>query len=96
MHFRARGLWRGHVEIAAVRGLHGERNDAPAAHLLPSGAGHDGMAMIDLTDIAMIFLRCTGGISHNPNEDVTKEDVAAGARVLMRFIENFRPKEGGV
>jgi allantoate deiminase len=63
---------------------------------LPSGAGHDGMAMIDLTDIAMIFLRCTGGISHNPDEDVTKEDVAVGARVLMRFIENFRPKEGGV
>ena len=31
---------------------------------LPSGAGHDGMAMIDIADVAMIFVRCRGGISH--------------------------------
>ena len=28
---------------------------------LPSGAGHDGMAMIDIADVAMIFVRCRGG-----------------------------------
>jgi hypothetical protein len=33
---------------------------------LPSGAGHDGMAMIDIADVAMIFVRCRGGISHHP------------------------------
>ena len=58
---------------------------------LPSGAGHDGMAMIDITDIAMIFVRCRGGISHNPAEHATLADVDAAARVMLRVIENFRP-----
>lgn len=59
---------------------------------LPSGAGHDGMAMIDIADIAMLFVRCRGGISHNPAEHVETADVQAGARVLLRMIENFEPK----
>ncbi|MCA6117480.1 allantoate amidohydrolase [Bradyrhizobium sp. WSM 1738] len=58
---------------------------------LPSGAGHDGMAMIDIADIAMLFVRCRGGISHNPAEHVEPADADAGARVLLGFIENFRP-----
>jgi allantoate deiminase len=58
---------------------------------LPSGAGHDGMAMIDVADIGMIFVRCQGGISHNPAEHVEDADAEAGARVLLRFIENFEP-----
>jgi allantoate deiminase len=60
---------------------------------LPSGAGHDGMAMIDVTDVAMIFVRCRGGISHHPDEHVDTADADAGARVLLRLIENFRPKQ---
>jgi allantoate deiminase len=59
---------------------------------LPSGAGHDGMAMIDVADVAMLFVRCRGGISHNPAEHVEPADADAGARVLLRLIENFRPK----
>jgi len=59
---------------------------------LPSGAGHDGMAMIDLTDIGMLFVRCEKGISHNPAEAITLDDVAISARVFLRFIENFRPQ----
>ncbi|MBL8520797.1 MAG: allantoate amidohydrolase [Betaproteobacteria bacterium] len=62
-----------------------------AVRRLPSGAGHDGMAMIDLTDIGMLFLRCERGISHNPAEAVTAADVETGARVLLRFIEHFNP-----
>ena len=58
---------------------------------LPSGAGHDGMAMIDIADVAMLFVRCRGGISHHPDEHVEAADVDAGARVLLRLIENFRP-----
>jgi len=57
---------------------------------LPSGAGHDGMAMIAIADIGMIFLRCEKGISHNPAEAVSVADAETGARVLLRFIENFR------
>ena len=62
---------------------------------LPSGAGHDGMAMIDISDVAMLFVRCRGGISHNPAEHVELPDADAGARVLLRLIENFRPRLPG-
>ncbi|WP_170991418.1 MULTISPECIES: allantoate amidohydrolase [Bradyrhizobium] len=62
-----------------------------AAFELPSGAGHDGMAMVDVADIGMIFVRCRGGISHNPAEHVELADADTGARVLLRFVENFRP-----
>ena len=62
---------------------------------LPSGAGHDGMAIIDLTDVAMIFVRCRGGISHHPDEHADIADVEAGARVLSRVIEAFRPRPEG-
>jgi allantoate deiminase len=59
---------------------------------LPSGAGHDGMAIIDLTDIGMLFVRCEKGISHNPAEAITLADVEIAARVWLRFIENFDPE----
>lgn len=59
---------------------------------LPSGAGHDGMAMKALADIGMLFVRCKGGISHNPAEDITAEDAAVSARVFLRLIEQFQPR----
>jgi allantoate deiminase len=62
-----------------------------AVRKLPSGAGHDGMAIIDLTDIGMLFVRCEKGISHNPAEAITLADVETAARVWLRFIENFDP-----
>jgi allantoate deiminase len=67
------------VESEGLRVLH-----------LPSGAGHDGMAMKAIADIAMLFVRCKGGISHNPAEAISEEDAATGARVLYRFIHDFR------
>src|SRR6266404_863995 len=60
---------------------------------LPSGAGHDGMAMIDIADVGMVFVRCRGGISHHPDEHVELADAHAGARVLLRLIENFRARD---
>ena len=62
---------------------------------LPSGAGHDGMAMIDIADVGMVFVRCRGGISHHPDEHVDTADADAGARVLLRLIENFKPRVAG-
>jgi allantoate deiminase len=59
---------------------------------LPSGAGHDAMAMIDIADVGMMFVRCTAGISHNPAESISVEDAAAGARALLRFIRDFTPR----
>jgi allantoate deiminase len=58
---------------------------------LPSGAGHDGMAIKAIADIAMLFVRCRGGISHNPAESITEEDAAIGARVFFAFIGGFQP-----
>ncbi len=63
-----------------------------AVRRLPSGAGHDGMALRAVADIAMLFVRCAKGISHNPAEAITAADAATGARVLMRFIEAFGTK----
>ena len=58
---------------------------------LPSGAGHDGMAMKAIADIAMLFVRCKGGISHNPAESIREEDAGIGAAILYRFMHEFRP-----
>ncbi|WP_370153897.1 allantoate amidohydrolase [Ferrovibrio sp.] len=58
---------------------------------LPSGAGHDAATLAPLCPIAMIFMRCTRGISHNPLEAVIPEDVELATGALLHFIENFRP-----
>jgi allantoate deiminase len=49
------------------------------------------MAMVDLVDIGMLFVRCEGGISHNPLEAIKVEDAELSARVFLRFIEHFQP-----
>ena len=54
---------------------------------LTSGAGHDGVTMSALTEIAMLFIRCRGGISHSPSESVAVEDVAVAIEVTSRFLE---------
>jgi allantoate deiminase len=54
---------------------------------LASGAGHDAVAMSALTEVAMLFVRCKGGVSHNPAESVMTEDVAVAIDVLSRFLE---------
>ena len=56
-------------------------------HQLPSGAGHDAAQMAALTPVAMLFVQCKEGISHNPKESVKKEDVDVAIRVLGRFLE---------
>jgi len=58
---------------------------------LASGAGHDAMALAALCPIAMLFVRCGGGISHNPLESITAEDAEVAARVFLDFLEHFDP-----
>ena len=53
-------------------------------HELPSGAGHDAVTMAAVTDIAMLFVRSTGG-SHNPDEAVDEADVALAIEAASRF-----------
>ena len=56
---------------------------------LPSGAGHDAAAMAELCDVGMIFLRSEGGISHNPAERTTLDDVTAGIKIMLAVLEEL-------
>lgn len=56
---------------------------------LVSGAGHDAMVMAALCPTAMLFIRCAGGISHNPAEAVAPADVDTAFAVLTGFIDRL-------
>src|SRR4051794_38551290 len=56
---------------------------------LPSGAGHDAMVMAHVTDVAMLFVRCAGGISHHPDEAVGEADVALAVEAATRFVREL-------
>jgi allantoate deiminase len=58
--------------------------------LLPSGAGHDTMVMGQRWPAGMLFVRCKGGISHNPAESISEDDCAIALAALTRFVEDFR------
>jgi len=58
----------------------------PARRLM-SGAGHDAMAMAALGPVAMLFLRCAGGVSHHPAEHVDPADADAALAAMRGFIE---------
>ena len=62
-----------------------------SARRLPSGAGHDAMAFRGRIPFAMLFVRCRGGVSHNPAEYAAPADIDAGARALLDFVERFAP-----
>jgi allantoate deiminase len=53
---------------------------------LPSGAGHDAAAISAICPVAMLFVRCRGGISHHPAESVKTADVAKAIATLGEFI----------
>ena len=56
------------------------------AYSLPSGAGHDGMHVVELCPMGMIFVRSKDGISHNPKEWSSREDCEAGCEVLYLTV----------
>lgn len=58
---------------------------------LASGAGHDGLAMIALCPIAMLFVRCRGGISHHPDESITEADADVAVQVLLDALRHLDP-----
>lgn len=64
----------GRLRQAIGAGIRSTGDDDPIE--LWSRAGHDGMAVVQVTPVAMLFLRCAGGISHHPDEAVRTEDVA--------------------
>ena len=56
---------------------------------LMSGAGHDAMAVVKLAPVAMLFIRCERGVSHNSAEKVAADDVAVAAQALVSFVERL-------
>ena len=60
---------------------------------LSSGAGHDGQAMAKLCPIGMLFVRCRGGISHNPMEYASPRDLGIAVAALIGFIARFDPSK---
>ncbi len=53
---------------------------------LASGAGHDAVVLSRICPAAMLFVRCAGGISHDPRESVSEEDVAVALDVLEHAV----------
>jgi allantoate deiminase len=53
---------------------------------LPSGAGHDAAALASICPVAMLFVRCRGGVSHHPAESVRQSDVAYAIGALAETI----------
>ncbi len=63
--------------------------------MIASGALHDAMIMERVTKSAMLFTRCKDGISHNPLEFVSLEDISITAKALYRSVSliatNYNP-----
>ena len=61
---------------------------------LVSGAGHDGIPLSSVSPIAMLFVRCFEGISHNPLENVEIMDIAAAVSVSDSFFALLNEDSG--
>jgi allantoate deiminase len=59
------------------------------AHRMSSGAGHDAMVLGAKMPVGMLFLRCEGGISHHPAENVREDDVAAALETGLKFLDRL-------
>jgi allantoate deiminase len=101
---RRRGLrlvWTPVQESAAVRcdpALTRLLSASAARHLaphgqqvisLPSGAGHDAVALSSICPVAMVFVRCKGGVSHHPDESVRRADVECAIGVMADVIRGL-------
>jgi len=57
--------------------------------LLASGAGHDAAVIARIAPVAMLFVRCKGGISHHPDESVKVDDVRVAIEVMNDLIRRW-------
>jgi N-carbamoyl-L-amino-acid hydrolase len=57
---------------------------------MPSGAGHDAMKLHDILPQAMLFVRgLNSGISHNPLESSTNDDIELSVQAFMRLLQGL-------
>jgi allantoate deiminase len=72
----------------SVRAVQGE------APRLISGAGHDAVVVSALAPVAMLFVRCRGGLSHHPGEHAAPADLEAALRALVHFLGSLAADAG--
>ena len=59
-------------------------------HCMPSGAGHDAMKLFEVMPQAMLFVRGqNSGISHNPLESTTSDDMQLAVDAFSLLLENL-------
>ena len=59
-------------------------------HRMPSGAGHDAMKLHEAMPQAMLFVRGeNGGISHNPLESSTADDIQLAVEAFEHLLERL-------
>lgn len=76
---KLQALWENAVQALGV----------PLFHL-PSGAGHDAMKLHEIMPQAMLFVRGqNAGISHNPLESTTSDDMQLAVDAFMHVLHNF-------
>ena len=57
---------------------------------MPSGAGHDAMKLHEVMPQAMLFVRGqNAGISHNPRESTTSDDIQLAAFAMQRLLDDL-------
>ena len=75
---KLQALWEQAVQALGV----------PVFHL-PSGAGHDAMKLHEVMPQAMLFVRGqNAGISHNPLESTTSDDMQLAVDAFMHLLHN--------
>lgn len=74
------------------------RNESKEMGLTPpelmSGPFHDSLSMSYVCNYAMIFVRSKDGISHNPKEYSSPEDIALGVDLLYRTVVQLTKEDG--
>lgn len=67
----------------------------PVFHM-PSGAGHDAMKLHEIMPQAMLFVRGeNGGISHNPLESTTSDDMQLAVQAMQALLEDLASQPVG-
>tara|TARA_R110001592_G_scaffold250073_2_gene512615 strand:- start:60 stop:1298 length:1239 start_codon:yes stop_codon:yes gene_type:complete len=56
---------------------------------IPSGAGHDAVMISKVAPISMLFVRCKDGVSHNPEEHASSEDIEVSLKVSDQFLDEL-------
>lgn len=62
--------------------------------VMHSGAAHDTMSIAERVPSAMVFVPCTDGISHSPEENADSADAALAAEAMLNAIRKFVAEAG--